>query len=178
MAPKTHCYVTLSSDGAPTAEACETGPRLVVRPITPTNSAFYVPPYVLGALQYEGFLGEPNLEAVPSQAAAAPVLDGQGFDASRFASAYRDNPTGAPDGATVPNAMAGEAEGGASGTIVESGAEAEPVPSVRHQAEQRILVPGGASRLKPAHRIDDQVEYERPPTLGFKAYPISIDLLL
>ena len=50
------CYVTLDNGGSPTAEACETGPELIVRPITPTNAAYYVPPYVIAALSYEGFL--------------------------------------------------------------------------------------------------------------------------
>ncbi|MBO0903445.1 hypothetical protein [Jiella sonneratiae] len=53
--PKT-CYVTLSAVGQPTAEACESGPVLIVRPITESNAAYYVPPYVLGALSYEGYV--------------------------------------------------------------------------------------------------------------------------
>ncbi|ORE98453.1 hypothetical protein [Aurantimonas sp. 22II-16-19i] len=65
--PKT-CYVTLSAAGQPTAEACESGPVLMVRPITATNAAYYVPPYVLGALSYEGFL-------VPEEAQPAASHD-------------------------------------------------------------------------------------------------------
>ena len=57
------CYVTLSPHGQPTAEACEKGPVLTVRPITETNAAYYVPPYVLGALSYEGYVDAGALDA-------------------------------------------------------------------------------------------------------------------
>lgn len=64
--PKT-CYVTLSAAGQPTAEACESGPVLMVRPITATNAAYYVPPYVLGALSYEGFLAPDDAQPADLQ---------------------------------------------------------------------------------------------------------------
>ncbi len=50
------CYVTLSAHGRPTAEACQVDNELVVRGISPDNAAFYVPPYVIAALEIEGFI--------------------------------------------------------------------------------------------------------------------------
>ncbi|SMD00562.1 hypothetical protein SAMN06297251_11799 [Fulvimarina manganoxydans] len=67
------CYVTIDPAGDPTAEACETGPHLIVRPLGETNAAYYVPPYVLGALRYEGFLKEAD-EAL---AAETRPVDGE-----------------------------------------------------------------------------------------------------
>ncbi|MEC5324015.1 hypothetical protein [Aurantimonas sp. A3-2-R12] len=52
----TRCYVTLSDAGQPSAEACESGSHLRVRPITPENAAYYAPPYILAALANEGYL--------------------------------------------------------------------------------------------------------------------------
>ena len=76
----TKCYVTLDPKGAPTAEACETGAQLVVRPITKDNAAAHVPPYVLGALSYEGFVagpagGEAEMPLAKEPPANEPLAD-------------------------------------------------------------------------------------------------------
>ncbi len=69
------CYLTLDATGGPTAEACEDGPNLVVRPITTQNSAYYVPTYVLAALSYEGYLTLPSPGAGDSDWLDRPVFD-------------------------------------------------------------------------------------------------------
>ena len=74
LAPQ-KCYLTLNASGGPTAEACEDGPNLLVRPITPRNSAYYVPTYVLAALSYEGYLTLPSPGAVDSDWLDRPVFD-------------------------------------------------------------------------------------------------------
>ena len=58
----TRCYVTLSDAGQPSAEACESGSHLRVRPITLENAAYYAPPYVLAALANEGYVTMPTAD--------------------------------------------------------------------------------------------------------------------
>lgn len=65
------CYVTLGPGGEPTAEACQVDNRLVVRPITPRDDAFFTPPYVLAALMAEGFVSGPAAREAAARAAEA-----------------------------------------------------------------------------------------------------------
>lgn len=58
----TRCYVTLTDAGQPSAEACESGSHLRVRPITPENAAYYAPPYILAALANEGYVSMPTAD--------------------------------------------------------------------------------------------------------------------
>lgn len=73
------CYVTLDPAGQPTAEACETGPHLILRPLGETNAAYYVPPYVLGALRYEGFLKEAEENLADKTPSTDPLDTGPGL---------------------------------------------------------------------------------------------------
>lgn len=66
----TRCYVTLSDAGQPSAEACETGSHLRVRPITAENAAYYAPPYVLAVLANEGFVSLPTTDVDDKRPAA------------------------------------------------------------------------------------------------------------
>ncbi|HEY9056370.1 MAG TPA: hypothetical protein VIN77_04395 [Aurantimonas sp.] len=71
----TRCYVTLTDAGQPSAEACETGSHLRVRPITPENAAFYAPPYVLAALANEGFVRLPTTDVGDEPSAAMQLSE-------------------------------------------------------------------------------------------------------
>ncbi|MER0237291.1 hypothetical protein [Fulvimarina sp. MAC8] len=198
MAPKTQCYVTLNSAGAPTAEACETGPKLIVRPITETNAVYYVPPYVIGALQYEGYIDMGNLE----EPSASDDLTAPGFDSadrsdrtmSNIGSAVALAPDDNHRATTIRGKEARSQIGIASPQDAASSLEIEwPLfdgqshaavprwqthPRGTSQREEKITVPGGARRLKPTSRIDGEVSFEKPFAAELRSFPISSDLLL
>ncbi|TFF20454.1 hypothetical protein E3C22_16205 [Jiella endophytica] len=157
------CYVTLSSAGQPTAEACESGPVLMVRPITPTSAAYYVPPYVLGALSYEGFLAP--VEDTPDAAVQEPEAPGTivgSFAARSGAKGEPSEAASALEEAIVPDG----------GTVAPVTTAADPFASwmVRGAAP--------ANRIAPEHpRLDGEVRYLRPYE-GMPTLAISPDLFL
>ncbi|MCE7027918.1 hypothetical protein [Jiella avicenniae] len=187
--PKT-CYVTLNLGGQPTAEACETGPVLIVRPITETNAAFYVPPYVLGALSYEGFVAPPE----PTADASAVMDDGEAEDgqsrggegrrAPNAASALRDAligeaflmPLASDPAIPMSDAFVERMPPQPSASLFKAGKRAAPADGDAILAK----LPHGVAppnRIAPEHpRIDGEVRYRRPYE-GLPAMPISPDFL-
>lgn len=178
------CYVTLDNGGGPTAEACETGPELIVRPITPTNAAYYVPPYVIAALSYEGFLvpREPTVDA-------DAVEDGEpaGPDADWEAPA-----DGAADAAVTPAwplPAAGQTPWrqtvtGTEGLAIafaddEDGVTADDLERFWDAGlmvtPTRTAPPVGApeNRLPQAYTIDGEIRYRRPDAFDGMSFPIS-----
>ncbi|NDW03018.1 hypothetical protein [Jiella pacifica] len=187
----TTCYVTLSVGGEPTAEACETGPVLIVRPITETNAAFYVPPYVLGALSYEGFVAPPEPQADEDGAAedgageVRRVREGEdGPPAPNAASALRDAligeaflmPLASDPVIPMSDAFAPAMSGQPAAPPVEIETSVAPADDDARLAR----LPLGAAppnRIAPEHpRIDGEVRYRRPYE-GVPGMPISPDLL-
>lgn len=200
--PKT-CYVTLSAGGQPTAEACETGPVLIVRPITETNGAFYVPPYILGALSYEGFV-EPygltvgDTAGTTGGAAGGPEADpAAGGEPPNAAAALRNAILG--EAFLMP--LASDPVIPMSDAFVAPNIESDRLPqagtvmpaTIWDDADLvRPLLRGGdaadhhagslgqaapANRIEPEHpRIDGEVRYRRPYE-GVPGAAISPDLL-
>ncbi|MCB8837306.1 hypothetical protein [Aurantimonas sp. VKM B-3413] len=196
------CYVTLSPGGRPTAEACEKGPVLTVRPITGTNAAYYVPPYVLGALSYEGFV-DPG--GVTAQDGGTPRDDGQA-----------DRPDGEEHSSAEPAAgdMTGAGAIPASAALAGIGPHRMSRPDLPDLALS--LAPSGhdagatdpqaiwdaplmagpiigpansppgapdwrdppANRIAPKQTIDGEVRYRRPYNGGYQSFDLSSDLLL
>ena len=196
--PKT-CYVTLSAAGQPTAEACETGPVLIVRPITETNAAFYVPPYILGALSYEGFVapaegvldeiavtdeeaagtfktsaGETDAGTVEKPANAAAALR-RALIGEAFLMPMRGDPVIAMSDAFV-TPMSDRFVA----LAPEEAAMPHAAPAVAVDANpelaRRLLMDKPSNRIEPVHpRIDGEVRYRRPYE-GMPGDTISPDL--
>ncbi|MEO9789319.1 MAG: hypothetical protein ABJF67_17160 [Aurantimonas coralicida] len=178
------CYVTLDNGGGPTAEACETGPELIVRPITPTNAAYYVPPYVIAALSYEGFL-------VPREPAVDADADADGEPAGPDAD--WGAPTGdASDVAATPAwplPAAGQTPWrqtvtGTQGLAIafaddEDGVTADDLERFWDAGlmvtPTRTAPPVGApeNRLPQAYTIDGEIRYRRPDAFDGMSFPIS-----
>lgn len=176
------CYVTLDNGGGPTAEACETGPELIVRPITPTNAAYYVPPYVIAALSYEGFL-------VPREPAVDADADGEPAGAEADWEAPAD---GAADAAVAPAwplpaagqtpwrqtitgteglaiAFADDEDGVTADDLErfwDAGLMVTPTRTAPH-------VGAPENRLPQAYTIDGEIRYRRPDAFDGMSFPIS-----
>jgi len=185
------CYVTLDHGGGPTAEACETGPDLVVRPITPMNAAYYVPPYVIAALSYEGFLipAEASGDADPTAAGALSVGEEGREPSGAAATAYEDGSATdwhlpAVDGQTpwrqtitgtdgLAIAFADDEDGVTADDLErfwEAGLMVTPI-----QTAPPVGTP--ENRLPPAYTIDGEIRYRRPAPFAGRSFPISSDLL-
>ncbi|MEF2552862.1 hypothetical protein VQ042_16085 [Aurantimonas sp. A2-1-M11] len=177
----TRCYVTLDPGGGPTAEACETGPQLVIRPITETNAAYYVPPYVIAALSYEGFL-------VPQDADADAAGD-EPDDGAAGAAAFDDGGASRwhrPDDAG-PTPWRRTIVGTDSLAIAFASDDGVVTQDdlARFWDAQLMVTPIGAApaaempenRLPQADTIDGEIRYRRPDALAGMAFPIASDLL-
>ena len=162
------CYVTLDRVGAPTAEACETGPNLVVRPITETNAAYYVPPYVIGALAYEGFLvpAEGDAGDVDTLVATLPGANGTGDHGEHPAVVGTD-----VIGADLALALAAD-EGGKLPAL-EDFWEVPMLLEARLDAVDGDVPP---QRLDGPSTIDGAVYYRRPRG-DYPVFPLSVDLI-
>lgn len=188
--PKT-CYVTLSVGGQPTAEACETGPVLIVRPITETNAAFYVPPYVLGALSYEGFVAPPESTADGDATADdgsvgyQDIRADEGGSAPNAASALRNALigdaflmplSGDPVIPTMSDAFVPPMPSRPLATLAKTGASAASADDEGRLARVPLAA-APSNRIAPEHRrIDGEVRYQRPYE-GIPGAPISPDFL-
>ena len=162
----TTCYVTLSAGGQPTAEACETGPVLMVRPITQTNAAYYVPPYVLGALSYEGFLAPPQSTEGSAEAGRLTevIVAGKFADEGAY-NRSRSQASSALEEAIKPTAD--DTQGAPASVVAED-----------TLAARSARGPEPANRIAPDHaRIDGEVRYRRPYE-GMPTTAIAPDLLL
>ncbi|HEX2019286.1 MAG TPA: hypothetical protein VGO17_10150 [Aurantimonas sp.] len=157
------CYVTLNAGGAPTAEACETGPNLVVRPITETNAAFYVPPYVIGALAYEGFLA-PADDPDESREADGGLVHDAPLRGAVTALPRRTELALASDGAGEPAAFDGFWD--------------RPLLLQARFGERPVAehAPPPFDRLDRPPTIDGTVFYRRPRG-DYPAFPLSADLI-
>lgn len=165
------CYVTLSQGGAPTAEACETGPNLVVRPITESSAAYHVPPYVIGALVYEGFLvpadeGDSAGEA-GDEVALAALADSDGF-------------AGPDDPATLRGAdlsLALASEGNAEPAAFDGFWDAPVLLQARLGGPLVAeALPPPPDRLDRPPTIDGAVYYRRPRG-DYPVFPLATDLI-
>ncbi|MEX6505495.1 hypothetical protein [Jiella sp. M17.18] len=186
------CYVTVSAVGQPTAEACETGPQLVVRPITPTSAAYYVPPYVLGALSYEGYIDLPPAAedpAKPPVPEAGAGVDGAASALSEtFAEGKTEEPAADPDGFGTSGPA--PASGRSPVALPLQLEESDPGPDLSRYWDAPLLAnpfaalqteaglrPPPSNRIAPKPTIDGEVRYWRPYS-GYQTPALSSDLLL
>ncbi|WP_040325958.1 hypothetical protein [Aurantimonas manganoxydans] len=168
------CYVTLDNGGGPTAEACETGPELIVRPITPTNAAYYVPPYVIAALSYEGFL-------VPREPAvdADTDVDADGEPAGPDAAATPAWPLPAAGQTPWRQTVTGTEGLAIAFADDEDGVTADDLERFWDAGlmvtPTRTAPPVGApeNRLPQAYTIDGEIRYRRPDAFHGMSFPIS-----
>ena len=180
------CYVTLDNAGGPTAEACETGPELVVRPITPTNAAYYVPPYVIAALSYEGFLvpvePSPHTDTDTDTDDAPAGTQGEPGSSADVAIDTGVLPAWQPP-ADGPTPWRQTVTGTESLAIAfandEDGVTADDLERFWDAGlmvtPTRKTPPIGApeNRLPQAYTIDGEIRYRRPDALAGMSFPIS-----
>ncbi|MCQ0987797.1 hypothetical protein [Jiella marina] len=176
---------------------------LMVRPITETNAAYYVPPYVIGALSYEGFLEpynaaedgglgeEDNTSYQAAEDLSTVPMTGESLD-DRF------DVTSKLPGAVMTGKVSTNPQSAMTEQYLQQSPETreneatsaftavmtQPTPpdssNIAEPAAVAPLVrgPAPANRLVSPHpTIDGEVRYLRPFE-GYESFPIAPDLLL